>query len=50
MKITIEIPDTTKAAAITYIYTSKNEEGYMMQTKMIDSQDLERFKDVESNM
>lgn len=48
MKITIEIPDTTMAVTFTYI--SENEEGYMMQTKMIGSKDLERFKDVESDM
>ena len=48
MKIIIEVPDNTKAVSFTCI--SEDEEGFVMRTKMMGSKDLERFKDVESDM
>ena len=45
MKITIDVPDTTKAVAYTYVY--EDEAGMVMHTTGMDSHDLERFKNVE---
>lgn len=42
MKITIDVPDTTKAAMCTYVY--EDESGIVMHTKGMDSKNLERFR------
>ena len=44
MKITIEVPDTTAAASVTYVYEENGK--MMMHTKMFDTQDIEEHGEV----
>ena len=50
MKVTIEVLDTTQAVVFTYLYTKEDDIGMFLETKMLDTKDLEKFKNVESDM
>lgn len=49
MKVTIEVPDTTKVIIYSYGYIDKNNHD-MIGRKVLLSQDLEEFKNVDRDM
>lgn len=49
MKVTIEVPDTTKVIIYNYGYIDKNNHD-MIGRKVLLSQDLEEFKNVDRDM
>ena len=49
MKVTIEVPDTTKVIIYSYGYIDKNNNN-MIERKVLLSKDLEEFKNVDRDL